>query len=120
MGSRGQDSGNKPRQMSFEDAFERNVISSIMRDKDVKREQMSTGGVGRSSGVGSQVTKMKCACCGEYTIPVNSEYETCTVCGWIDDKFQNANPNSLIGRNPISLNEARAAYKSTITNHWVQ
>lgn len=40
----------------------------------------------------------KCFCCGEYTIPINIEYTICSVCGWIDDKYQNTHPDSLNGK----------------------
>lgn len=57
--------------------------------------------------------KMKpCACCGEYTIPVESQDAICPICGWFDDDFQNTHPNSSNGLNPITLNEARKKYRS--------
>ncbi len=55
-----------------------------------------------------------CICCKHYTIPVETEYETCSICGWIDDPFQNINPDSKEGMNPISLNEARKEYLKRI------
>ncbi|WP_394697974.1 CPCC family cysteine-rich protein [uncultured Sphaerochaeta sp.] len=51
-----------------------------------------------------------CACCKHYSIPIDSEYEVCPVCGWIDDPYQNAHPNSTEGKNSISLDEAKKAY----------
>jgi hypothetical protein len=51
-----------------------------------------------------------CACCKHYTIPIDSEYEKCPVCGWIDDPYQNMHYDSTEGKNPISLNEAKKVY----------
>jgi hypothetical protein len=52
-----------------------------------------------------------CCCCGSYTIPLDSEYLTCSRCQWIDDPFQNNNPDNPNGRNSISLNDAKEAFK---------
>lgn len=52
----------------------------------------------------------KCACCENIVIPINTEFEFCPICGWIDDPFQNANPNNPNGRNDISLIEAKNKY----------
>lgn len=45
-------------------------------------------------------------------IPIYSKHVRCYVCGWIDDDYQNSNPNSLNGLNPMSLLQAREAYKT--------
>jgi len=77
------------------------------------RTKTNRVGAGVVGGVGVfPATRMKqCSCCGEYTIPSGTENEVCPICGWIDDKFQNTHPDSLNGRNPICLNDAREAYK---------
>ena len=51
-----------------------------------------------------------CACCGQRTLPENSFYEICTICGWQDDDIQNDDPNFEGGANDMSLNQAKMAY----------
>nr|WP_321295594.1 CPCC family cysteine-rich protein [uncultured Sphaerochaeta sp.] len=58
-----------------------------------------------------------CKCCGLYTIPIESDYSTCRVCGWIDDPFQNTHPDEPNGRNEKSLHEAK---KQFFENHLKQ
>lgn len=67
--------------------------------------------VGVAGGGVASATRMKqCYCCEEYTIPTGTENEICPICGWIDDKFQNTHPDSLNGKNPLTLGEARKQY----------
>ena len=54
-----------------------------------------------------------CPCCNEY------EHDTgigcsdiCQICGWEDDYLQRDEPNYKPGANKMSLNEARAIWKS--------
>ena len=54
--------------------------------------------------------KKRCACCGQWTLPEDSCYEICRVCGWEDDDVQNDDPQFSGGANDMSLEEARAAY----------
>ena len=69
------------------------------------------------AGGGSATIKMKqCFCCRERTIPAGTVYEVCPICGWIDDKHQNKNPDSLDGRNLTSLNDARELFKNKARN----
>jgi hypothetical protein len=110
MGGRGRDSGLGSRQITLDNITERNIISDIISASAERRKLMSDGGAG-VGGAGSSILLKKCACCGEYTIPVNTEYETCLFCAWIDDPFQNANPDSIDGRNPFSLNDAKEKYR---------
>lgn len=102
MGGRGRKSGAGTRQFSIKDEIERRQISNIFQENEIKRKALLGKGGGGGSGSSPQLYK-KCKCCGEYSIPVNTEYETCPKCGWIDDPFQNRNPNSLAGKNEISL-----------------
>lgn len=67
--------------------------------------------VGVGGSVNSRIRKKKCFCCGEYTIYSRAENEACPVCGWIDDSYQNKHPDSLNGKNAISLKEAREIYR---------
>ena len=111
MGGRGRDSGIGARQITLEYVAEQNLIASIISTSADRRKKLLEGGSG--GGAESPILLKKCTCCREYTIPANSEYETCPICGWIDDKYQNANPSSLNGKNPLSLNDAREKYKRT-------
>lgn len=52
-----------------------------------------------------------CACCGKETLPPNSVFEICPVCGWEDDDIQNEHPDFGGGANIMSLNQAKEAYK---------
>lgn len=52
----------------------------------------------------------KCACCGEESLPANSEFEICPVCGWEDDDIQNSDPQFEGGANDMCLEQARKAY----------
>ena len=110
MGGRGRDSGLGARQITLENVINRNIIANIISASADRREMLS-GSESGGGGAGATVLLKKCACCGEYTIPVNTEYETCLICGWIDDKFQNAHPDSMCGKNPLCLTAAKAAYK---------
>ncbi len=47
----------------------------------------------------------RCACCQEGII--EEPREICEVCGWEDDKLQNADPDFAGGANELSLNEYR-------------
>lgn len=58
-----------------------------------------------------QIFFRSCCCCESYTIPIESEYSTCPNCKWIDDPFQNANPDNPNGRNSLSLNAAKTNFK---------
>jgi len=110
MGGRGRDSGRGPRQLTIDDAQRQLRVFETIKEYEQKRSEMegAGGGVG---GVGdTPILMKKCVCCGEYTIPTDSTHFECPICGWIDDTFQNNNPDSLNGKNPISLNSARARY----------
>lgn len=86
-----------------------------MFDKLPVRTKSNEIGVGGSGGgIAISTAKMKqCLCCREHTIPTGTKDGICPVCGWIDDKFQNTHPNSLSGKNPLTLNEARQQYNNS-------
>jgi hypothetical protein len=109
MGGRGRSSGLGKRQYSTDDEFMRKEISGIIDDSKRIREAL-IGKAGISSGSGLPQLLKKCACCGEYTIPARTTYELCSNCGWIDDPHQNHNPESLNGKNTVSLTQARKNY----------
>jgi hypothetical protein len=53
----------------------------------------------------------KCPCCGQKTLPLNSFFDICHVCGWEDDKSQSDDPDNSGGANKLSLNQARKAWE---------
>jgi len=107
MGGRGRSSGADQKQINMEMVLLTLDVERIKKEADAIRASMDS--FGGSGGV--PATKMKqCFCCEEYSILAGTEHECCPICGWIDDKFQNKNPDSIEGRNPISLNEARKQY----------
>ena len=57
-------------------------------------------------------TKKKCKCCGNYSLPIGTVYEICSICNWEDDDIQNDNPDLEGGANDMSLNQAKKAYKN--------
>ena len=106
MGSRGRSSGVDQRQISLNTVLLMANVERIKNEADIIRASMDF-----SSGGGAVSTKMKqCFCCEEYSIPIGTEYEVCPICEWIDDKLQNSNPDSVEGRNSISLEEAKQRY----------
>ena len=109
MGGRGRSSGVDQKQIGMDMVLLTLDVERIKKEAAAIRASMdSFGGSG-----GAPTTKMKqCFCCEEYSIPAGTEYEICPICGWVDDKFQNKNPNSIEGRNAISLNEARAQHNT--------
>lgn len=54
----------------------------------------------------------KCKCCENDSLPINSVYEICPICGWQDDDIQNNDPDFEGGANEMSLNQAMKAYKN--------
>lgn len=67
-------------------------------------------GITGSVDVGPSIKMDQCCCCEEFTIPRGSQNEICSICGWIDDNYQNTHPDSLNGKNPFTLSEARRKY----------
>ena len=43
----------------------------------------------------------------QYSLHAFTNYEQCPICGWIDDPMQNSDTTSTVGKNPISLEQAR-------------
>lgn len=74
-----------------------------------KANGISVGAAG-GGGVVLETRMRRCFCCEEYTILLGTENEICPICGWIDDPYQNVHPDSLDGKNPLSLNKARQQY----------
>jgi hypothetical protein len=102
MGGRGSDSRYVgPEQLNFALEVEEKVMRAKAQAQTAQSNEIDTF---------PPIALRACMCCGEYTIPVESEYEKCPVCGWIDDPHQNVHPDEKEGMNPISLNEARSMY----------
>jgi hypothetical protein len=49
----------------------------------------------------------KCMCCALPTLPNESIFEICPLCGWQDDGVQNDDPDFDGGANKLSLNKYR-------------
>ena len=101
------------RQLSMNDVERQNIVAEIIKER---ASQIAMVGSEMGGGVASPQLFKKCACCKEYTLPVNTEYEICPICGWIDDPFQNKNPDSTIGRNSMSLVGAQEIYRKKYSN----
>lgn len=57
--------------------------------------------------------KYPCPCCG-YLTHLESTPGTddiCDVCFWHDDVYQSCYPDSVIGANPVSLNQAKENFR---------
>jgi hypothetical protein len=61
-----------------------------------------------------QLGDFACPCCSNLTLnePPPGTFAICDVCGWEDDDAQFADPTYAGGANAISLNDARANYRS--------
>jgi rRNA maturation protein Nop10 len=114
MGGRGKDSGLRARQLTINDTLRQHTISDIIEKSAAQRAAMVGSGIG--GGASLRLLK-KCACCGEYTIPIGSMFEECSNCGWIDDEYQNNHPDSLDGKNTISLLQAKSIYHTKQSQH---
>ena len=51
-----------------------------------------------------------CPVCKQFKFPYYTSYETCPICGWIDDRIQEELPDSNYGTNKVSLNSAITAW----------
>ena len=116
MGGRGKSAIKGNRQYTIEEHAKRMEIEKIvLKNKELRDNSIPASGVsdanGRAGGSGIPQLYKKCACCEEYSIPVKSKFEVCGVCGWIDDPYQNVHPNSLDGKNPLTLVQAKEGYK---------
>lgn len=111
MGGRGASSGVNPKQITLDRIL---LIKEIAEIRDVADKiRVSIDGIETSSGGAPIVPKKQCFCCEEFSLPALSEYEKCEICGWIDDPYQNKHPDSLNGKNSITLNKAREQYRNT-------
>ncbi len=81
----------------------KNLIKRICRKKSSMEPSAAQIGADR---------KMRCPCCGFYTLETSGEYEICPVCYWEDDPLQTKEPEMEGGANTVSLNQARENYKA--------
>ena len=105
MGGRGRMSKTNSAQTNFYEYENRKEVQDIIAKAGTYRSDLEITS-------DDDVLLRQCMCCGYYTIPYDSKYHQCEICGWIDDSFQNTHPDSTQGRNPCSLNEAKL--KNTI------
>ncbi len=56
--------------------------------------------------------KIKCSCCGFYTLEDNIISDICPVCNWQKDFYQEEHIDDTAGPNLVSLKEARENFKS--------
>lgn len=81
------------------------------------REKSAGGNFGRrperpEPEPGAPLKKSACDCCGFLTLERKNAYEICPVCYWEDDPAQLKNPDSRLGSNHISLNDARQNFSA--------
>lgn len=109
MGGRGISSGANINQVTIEQIQDKLEVDEIIREAESIRNASVI-----SDKTDERIPNLykKCFCCNEFTIPLNSEYVKCIICGWIDDKFQNAHIHSREGMNEVSLDEAKRVYFS--------
>lgn len=107
MGGRGRTSGLDNKQIHIKQYIELKKIQDIKE----KSEQIRESSEINSKGAVSPRLYKRCYCCNNFTIPINSIYEICPICGWIDDEYQNTHPDSFDGVNEMCLNQAREKYK---------
>ena len=89
-------------------------LQDVIDRKRLIRLWIMPKGLDRNTSEGNIIEELKfkeCVCCESRTIPINSANHRCPVCGWIDDDYQNNNPDSLDGPNNISLRKAKQIWR---------
>lgn len=107
LGGRGRGTGLNNWQITLEQYDQFLIVEEIKKESELIRES----GEVDSGGIVSPTIYKRCYCCKNFTLPINTTYETCPICGWIDDEYQNKHPDSLEGMNEISLRDARERYE---------
>lgn len=105
MGGRGTESS-LVNQINLQDIIDRREIDKIMDQAEKIRQGYTAGG-----NIIEESMLRECVCCENRTIPINSANHRCPVCGWIDDEYQNNNPDSLDGPNNMSLRKAKQIWR---------
>ena len=116
MGGRGDDSKINTKQISSKEIKLMKDVEKIKKDSDKKRALNSLKKGGSVGGNQISAEKKNCACCGNPTLTIGSTNETCSICGWIDDPYQNQHLDSLNGANSKTLRMAREEYAKKIEN----
>ena len=117
MGGRGKGSGLAIRQTTIEDAQKYRQVNDIIKESAQRRLSIENGiGIGSGGSTSPRLLK-KCVCCGEYTLSIGSIYDICPICGWIDDKHQNNHPDSLDGKNSMTLAQMKEIYQRRQTEN---
>jgi rRNA maturation endonuclease Nob1 len=111
MGSRGMSSGTNQRQLTLERL---SLYQDVVRIKNEAKEVIASKDFSFGGGNFSTSYQMLCMCCGKYILSIEAEGEICPICGWINDFQQNINPNSINGKNPVSLNNAKRTYREKL------
>lgn len=115
MGGRGTPAHPYGQQMKINQYIkEQSENAEIERIKTI-RDQNGMIGIGAGGTSGNYGLK-RCACCDNFSIPIGSKYETCSICGWVDDEYQNMHPKSSNGKNTVSLEESRKKYHQMSQN----
>lgn len=104
MGGRGIESGANIRQLTIEQHEDKLEVEEIIRKAEIARDKAIAQ---EKKDDRIPMLYKRCCCCGEFTIPIDSEHIKCPVCGWIDDKFQNTHVYSKEGINELCLSEAK-------------
>ena len=113
MGGRGISSEADINQVTIDQYQDRVEVQEIIKNAEIIRSEMA---VKEEKDKRIPMLYKRCSCCGEFTIPLNTEYVKCYICGWIDDELQNTDIFSTEGMNEICLNEARMLYRKSKDN----
>lgn len=114
MGGRGIQVDNHNSQISLDQYLfsqEINTIRTLKESLRRENQEYNAQGINGRAAHNLKRSMKRCACCRRYSIPAFSQYETCPVCGWIDDPNQNCDPQLEEGANPYSLSEARKRWQ---------
>ena len=117
MGGRGKISNYNPNQKTMDDYFLENRVSFIQcvasQIRDLYNETSATGKTHNDL-----IQLKKCHCCENKTLPINSQFAQCPLCGWIDDDYQNKHPGSNQGMNDLSLTDAKRVWHKSQNQLW--
>jgi len=113
MGGRGIDSGINIDQITIWRYKDRIEVDQIIREAEIAREKLAAK---KKKDERIPILYKRCCCCGEFTIPIDTEYVKCPICGWIDDEYQNTHIYSTEGMNELCLVEAKKLYLETKKN----
>lgn len=110
MGGRGIKSPINVLQQTLSDYNHKERVHELIKEYSEYRIQKKNLKI--DEDINQQQLYEACACCNFRVIPINSEFEVCPICGWIDDPFQNVNSNNPNGKNGISLIEAKRRFNN--------